>query len=191
MSGKTLLPDYRPPGGRETPPRLNELLREIDPTAELIYSGAGTWILGSVRPNQVTTKKAERMIDTILTIMALANNGSVAVPANVKKTLAFRLWRYELWRQGFRPIATHKIGQGEPGSWIVEDFRLRDALYHRDFEAQLMARESEADMDEADDKRMEEFRDYLKLMHKDLHSTIIRDRRSVVVDGFKPGRMTA
>jgi hypothetical protein len=191
MNGRTLLPDYLPPGGRETPRRLNELLREIDPTAELIYAGRGRWVLGSVRPNRITREKAERMIETIQALMLVAGSGKVSVPAKVKQTLAFRLWRYRLWRDGFRPISTYTVGSGEPGSAIVEEFRMRDHLFRLDFDAQLREREEEADMDAQDMKRVEALRDYLQLMYKDLHSTIIRNRKSVVVNGTRDSRRLA
>jgi hypothetical protein len=173
MAEQTLLPDYRPAGGRTPPPRVVELLRETDPNAELIYAGAGRWALGVVRPNRIARQKAERMLETLRELAAVVQLGQVELPKKVRRTIMLRLWTYELYRQGFRPITTYKV-QGEPGSWVAEDFRIRDHRYRHQRDEELERREEEWDSEAKEQKEIEALRSYLRLMHKDLHRHAFR-----------------
>lgn len=116
-----------PVQGREAPPLLLARLREIEPTAELIYFGEGDWRLGSVRKSDARTEAGEH-------ILAAESRRS---PANPKNVLLGHLLK-----EGFAQIAQYKCdgdpsvglvrdGDGNECS-IIEDLRERDYNFHLD-----------------------------------------------------------
>jgi hypothetical protein len=176
---RTHLPHYVPPGGRRAPRRIQELIREIDPEAELIYGGTGVWMLGSVRPNQLVRRKAERGMAHLLHHLGKAGQASISIPSSVKREIAFRFWWWNLLRQGWRPISRYPKTPGEriygePGSWIVEDFRERDWRYRSQFDYEITMREQEADQETREGKAKDRLIEYLVDMHKDIHRHAFR-----------------
>lgn len=188
MHTRTHLPDYQPFGGRRPPDELVRNLREIDPTAEIIYAGVGHWLLGRYRPNRVVEEKGIRMIKAIRKMERIVSATAHPDIRTVRKVLAFRRWTYELFRMGFRKTAKYKR-HGEPGSDIVEDFRARiynlqridrieqELLDQADADVQLLRTLEQAEADareKAKDAHRHAFR-------KPLHSipSTVRHRRRV------------
>ncbi len=110
---------------RTPPSDVVRLLREVDPTAELVYFGRGRWILGAIVRRSDLRGQCERIVDSAL--------------ETLKKTEWRYLHRFDyrttarlqfalLGLQGFRPIAEY-VFQGPPDSRVVDDFRRRDWLY--------------------------------------------------------------
>jgi hypothetical protein len=177
MTYGTLLPDYQPRGGRVPPGELVAELREIDPKAELIYAGRGKWILGTVDPNRIRERKACKMIGTILAVRSLLDVGVVDVPSRVIALVAYRLWYYELVRQGFRIIQAYNF-QGEPTSHIAWDFRKRDWFYRHYFARELKRFEEAADADAKADAQLDKLREYLESEYESIHRFAFRGKRS-------------
>ena len=117
------------PALRTAPEHVVRGLREVDPTAELVYFGRGRWILGSVRPDSDVIAQAERILRRAYKLAAFAeNNPRFKVnPANIRRLLGRIDFAY-LGTQGFRFIHEYRI-QGEPTSAIVEDFRRADWMH--------------------------------------------------------------
>lgn len=182
MQTRSLLPDFSPVGGRRPPDPLVRLLREVDPRAELVYCGAGKWLLGTVEHNSLRARRCELVIKNIRKLQTKVGNGSIVIPRHVKKALSFRLWRWELNRQGHRAIARYDI-QGEPGSWIHEDFRERDYRYRTDLEGEIRRQEEEADAELEVQKKLEQFSEFLELEHKSIHRHAFK--RPIIMDGGK------
>lgn len=116
-----------PMQGREAPPLLLVSLREIEPSAELIYFGEGDWRLGSVRKTDARTAAGEQ-------ILAFESRRSPANPRNVLLGT--------LLKEGFAQIAQYRC-EGDPAlglvrdgdgnvCTIVEDLRQRDANFRED-----------------------------------------------------------
>jgi hypothetical protein len=112
-------------------------LREIDPTADLVYFGRGRWILGSVRPDVAVRAQAERILDRAYKLAAFAmNNPRFKVnPGNIRRLLGRIDFAY-LGLQGFRFIHEYRI-QGSPDSAIVEDFRRADWMHRNTSDAEF------------------------------------------------------
>jgi hypothetical protein len=113
---------------RTAPKDVVRGLREVDPTAELVYLEKGRWLLGSVRWNRDLVAAARRILGRALKV---AHNSTKHGPTHqiehlprVRGRVQFAL----LAMQGFRPITEYKI-QGSPDSRVVEDFRRRDWLF--------------------------------------------------------------
>ena len=94
---------------RDTPLDVLALLRQIDPTLELIYIGNGQWWVGAVTaPNKHRYRSGFRIMQRVL--KALDPDPCLAMHA-------------ELECQGFALIAAWR---GEPGGHLVDDVRRRD-----------------------------------------------------------------
>ena len=96
---------------RTAPADVMARLREIEPTAELVYLGAGHWLLGSVRPTRVREREGCRAIGRWRQLPE-------------EKRSPGRLLRAQLIRQGFAPIELYEVN--DPDGRIVRDFRRRD-----------------------------------------------------------------
>lgn len=175
MHGKPLI-DLIPRGGRRPPEDLVRALREVRPDAELFYGGGGKWLLGTVRPNRVMRLKAQRRIGRLRQL--LTRVGPHLDQKRTKAIISYRLWTYELQRQGFRPITSYRF-QGEPTSWIMSDLQRRDWLYRHRFREELEARELEADQATAEEAALDRLLEYLDLEHRSIHHYAMRGRRSV------------
>lgn len=120
--------------GRPTPLLLLASLRDIDPTAELVYVGGGEWWLGAVRTNESRAVKGRLIIEQ----MDKLENAVQHHPSIVRNRCLG-----QLLLQGFARIASYK-GPGEASgvltvmttpeymTTILEDFRERDFHYRRD-----------------------------------------------------------
>jgi hypothetical protein len=179
MAFRSHFPDFRPPGGRRAPERLQELLREVHPEAELLYAGRGVWILVKHRPNQLIRRKVERGMAALLRELTRAGHGGIRIPPMVKKEIAFRFWYWRLLYMGARPVTRYPstAGErihGEPGSWIAEDFRARQ--WRADNQLEVALKENEAAWDQETDEEAAKGRlkEYLELMHKDIHRHAFR-----------------
>jgi hypothetical protein len=181
-----------PRRGREAPAAIVRQLREIDPAAELHYAGRGKWMLGTVRPNRVISRRAQRRITVLRALSPLLSKGAVALTSKRVALVHYRLWCYELQRQGFRPITTYTV-QGEPGSDIVADFRRRDWLYRHSFQEQLAAYEAAADQDTREERALQQLQEYLEAESSSIHHYAMRGRRHIGprrAKGKRPARRT-
>lgn len=161
--------------GREPPPGLVLQLREIDPRAELIYAGDGKWILGSIDPNRIRRRKAQAMIGGLLALRYRLGRGSVGIRRRDLAHINYRLWYYELVRQGFRMVQAYNF-IGIPTVAIVSDFRKRDWLYRHHFERELARFEEEADQDTELIRNLDKFRDFIEAEHRSVHAHAFRNR---------------
>lgn len=118
--------DY--PSSRRAPEPLLALLREVDPTAELLYMGFGPrstpegdelfgprWCLGSFDPGRPGRHQANRI---------LKGQWQRGMPTGERARFARAVL------QGFAPIDVYV--QRDPDSTIVEDFREADWRYRTD-----------------------------------------------------------
>jgi hypothetical protein len=119
-------------------------LREVDPTAELLYFRNGRWVLGSVRWNAKAVTTAQRMVARAIGVIQRhvvqsKTGGRVTVDRRSRDRLEFCL----LAMQGFRPIAEYVL-HGEPDSAIVNDFRYRDWRYRHESDTEYWRKMDEA-----------------------------------------------
>lgn len=192
----TFFPAYRPPAGRRAPDELQELLRDVDPTAELLYGGAGVWLLGKYRPNRDIRKRAEGSIARLEVSLGKAAQGRISIPPKVKREIAFRFWWWHLIRMGFRPVSRYpqEPGErihGEPGTWIVEDFRKRQWIADHDRGRALQEREEEYDQEPREQAAQDRLRTYLEEMASDIHRHAFRTPIISTPKGKHHGKATA
>ncbi len=144
----TLLPHF--PHLRRPPHHVVAGLRQVDPTADLVYLGWGKWLLVSVQPDRMDMwyKKRNGQFSTL-------RRDALEILVNARRLLA--LWetdhkyqanpgafrrligRYDFAQlavMAARPIAEYRI-QGEPTSAIVDDFRRMDWLYRHTSDDEL------------------------------------------------------
>lgn len=118
-------PLVRFPTPRQAPDHVVGRLRDVDPTADLVYLGLGQWVLGSVRPNGYRARKARKL-----------RAGENDLPAQKRRPGIYLLTA--LLEQGFRPVAVY--GESEVQSqYVVRDFRERDWNYRTRPEAAFRA----------------------------------------------------
>lgn len=127
---------------RRAPDHVLAGLRQVDPTADLVYVGWGKWLLGSVQHTTIDQwyKKTNGQFSTLRrdALNMLVNARRLlelweANPTFQANPGAFRrlMGRYDfalLATMGFRPISEYVL-QGEPTSAIVDAFRRMDWLY--------------------------------------------------------------
>lgn len=123
----TLLPQF--PHLRRPPQHVVAGLRQVDPTADLVYMGWAKWLLVSVRPNREVIQQSQRILTNARRLLELWR----ANPKYRENPGAFRrlIGRYDfavLATMGARPITEYVI-QGEPTSAIVDDMRRMDWLF--------------------------------------------------------------
>lgn len=115
------LVDFSAP--RVASPDVIRGLREVDPTAELVYLGNGQWMLGRVRQSgdgyYQCRSKAVKILDNLYSV--LSNGAQLTSRGKGKVQMAM------LWMQGFKPVAMYR---GDPGGHIVEDFRRSLFMLH-------------------------------------------------------------
>lgn len=126
------------PEERTAPTALLRALREIDPSAEIVYAGDGDWMVGRVQPN------AERYrMGAYAAGLELDNPRPN--PAALRDA--------HLQMQGFAVVETFHF-QGEPTSEVVHDFRFRSHVYDSGRAAAIRAAtETSAGPDEAEHAR--------------------------------------
>lgn len=135
---------------REAPVHVVRGLREIDPTAELVYLRRGLWLLGSVRWNRDAVRKAQNIWGRACHALVYAIARTKIPNLKVDKRSLLRLEFASLSMVGFRHIARYAF-QGEPTNAIVEDFREMDFLYRHVSDNELF----QALDDRAEARRME------------------------------------
>lgn len=104
------LVDHINPEGRPTPLLLLASLRDIDPTAELVYVGEGQWWLGSVRPNEPRAAKGRVILQQMEALQAQQR----AIPSIVRNIMLGKLMV-----QGFARIMAYDCSGDVAGEVIV------------------------------------------------------------------------
>lgn len=190
LRARSLLTDYTPPGGRLPPPEVVDGLREVDPTAELIYVGKGRWLLGSVQPDRERRKLAVRAMAAYRTVLdhtAPAAGSHVEgagtplqLDAKTRAELRYRLWRKKLQLQGFRDIT---LFRQEPDSAVVDAFRMMD-WFHRHMQAEAERRAlADAEKPSKEEReRLERVRDYWSAEGPDVYRKAILKKINVMTD---------
>jgi len=119
---------------REAPEHIRRGLRDLDPTAEVIYLGPMRWLVGRVRPNVHTHRIATGLLDTFTSQLS---TGARLSPKGQRKA-RFAL----LALQGFRPVEEYRMRDLD---WrVVEDFRVSQwRMQHEDPDALLDAMEAD------------------------------------------------
>lgn len=103
------------PTGRTAPPELTRGLKEVDPSAELIYMGDGRWDLLRLRPkNDVRLGVASMMLATAYRACQLGKLGE----AGWYRALRFA----RLLREGYVVFGRYRLDH-DPDWRIVHDFR--------------------------------------------------------------------
>lgn len=169
--------------GRTTPPALLLQLREIDPTAELVYVGEKQWWLGAVRSNDERRKAGEH-------VLAFESRRTNPNPRNVMlgKLLLQGFARIQAYHCAGDPALTVTDADGDICS-IVEDFRARDKAWRVDqgkasFKERMAHSSGELKKKAAD----AEFRDYLRNDGRSKYRREMRDRVMFGPAGMTGGR---
>lgn len=102
---------------REAPPLLVHRLREIEPSAELVYMGDNTWWLGRVHPSLDLRKQGWEKLQ-------VANAGTHQHRIDPRHARLYRIGR--LQQLGFQFTTEYT---GEPDGRIVEDLIRADYLW--------------------------------------------------------------
>lgn len=152
---------------RTPPSDLVARLREIDPTAELVYVGAGHWALGSVQPNSDREQRARQTLGFYLHLPAEFHSPGPVIYARMRM-------------QGFRHIALYSEDDLTNGRLLL-DFRERDWNYRNRAEAAYRERIAAADREEPGnvEKRIETMLDYLYSEGPSIYRHTFQGRRSV------------
>ncbi len=184
------LVSHENPEGRATPLLLLAELREIDPTAELVYFGARDWRVGAVRlsgeARDFRAKKGDQMLDQLERARAEGLHPS-------PKSFMLGL----LLRQGFAQIAQY-YDHGDPAgvvtdsdgheTTILADFRMRDWNHRKDQGAEVVAHnaaESGGRTRRAEASRR--LRDYLHNDGRDHYNREVRNRVQMGHGGMTGG----
>lgn len=118
------------PTGRTAPPEVVAALREIDPTAELIYMGDGRWDLLRLRP-----KNDDR---ELVASGLLATAYGACQKGRLAEHGWYRALRFaRLVRQGYVVFNRYRIN-GDPDARIVHEFRRAIWDYTHDHNDQLI-----------------------------------------------------
>lgn len=106
---------------RTAPSELLRALRVIDPTAELVYFGAGRWRLGHLVPEDRRIAKAgQRLLASCARVLKVRKRPSVE---DYQRHLFGKCRLF-----GFVPTAEYEV-LGEPTAAIVRDQEVMDFLY--------------------------------------------------------------
>lgn len=167
------------PVERETPETVLSRLREVDPMAELVYTGNGWWWLGVVKPN------APRCLVARKTLQFWADQGIEHEWPIVRMEL--------LKEQGFGLVAKIRgEGAGDP-DWgaVIEDFRMCDWIYRHwgspNEEVQRQIQESGALDDEMRLRARAATIERLQADERYLFSRLVRGNPRPVAVGAKTG----
>ena len=102
---------------RTAPALLLQRIRDIEPLAELIYAGEGSWLLGRVAPNDLLAEAGLRKQRAV-------NVQTASVRAGLEAKRMHLLGR--LQQRGFQYTAAF---EGEPDGRIVNELRRADYLW--------------------------------------------------------------
>lgn len=97
---------------REAPEDIRRALRQLDPTAEVLYLGWGAWSVGRVRPTDQSVRIGQRM---------LRNYWAMGAQARASKRGVQRYRFADAAVQGFRPVQEYT--QRELDDRVVKDFQ--------------------------------------------------------------------
>lgn len=119
-------------GGRTAPPALVRALKEVDPTAELVYVGGGGWQLMRLRPK--TDARLRQAGQLLARASRMCQSGKLTESGWVGA-----LRRAELLREGYIAWPGLYRFPGDPDYRIVRDFREARwrMLHERDLMDQL------------------------------------------------------
>lgn len=131
-----LSPHVQFPQIRTAPIDVVRGLREVDPTAELVYMERGRWLLGSVRWNRDLVQQSARILARAIEAASRASKFAPTHQMEQLRRIRGRVQFAVLGSQGFRPITEYVI-QGAPNSRIVEDFRRRDWMFKNTTDTEL------------------------------------------------------
>lgn len=179
------------PEARPTPLILLAALRDIDPTAELVYAGERIWWLGSVRPNEVRARKGQFILDQML---------SLDDHLHERPTIARNIMLGRLAIQGFALIEAYH-GNDPSGAVVVapgtqyeytcnmvEDFRERDFHWRRDQgEAEAQRKLDIALGKEIEAAAQDQFNQYLAADGRDHYRREVRNRVTIGYGGTTGG----
>jgi hypothetical protein len=147
---QTLLPNF--PHLRLAPPHVLAGLREVDPTADLVYLGWRRWMLVSVRQDLMDSWYKQRngqfstlrrhalgmLVNARRLLELWETNPKYRANPGAYRRLINRHDMALLAYQGARPITDYTV-QGEPTAAIVDDFKRRDWLYRNTTDDELLA----------------------------------------------------
>lgn len=157
------------PSERTAPLHVLEGCRLVDPAAELLYAGDGTWILGVMRFSWPAYQQAwQTMAKLDRTITRLPYQGGTADENNPElvrraRSNAKKRAYHRLALHGWRQIAVYRV-QGPPTSAITIDFQYRDFEWRifQDFGLDLVLEEAIATEDHGKLARINKLRDALR-----------------------------
>lgn len=186
---KSHLSNYTPPGGREPPREVVALLREVNPSAELIYRGQGRWSLGTVRHDREIQKRCARSLWAYNVLLEKAAPGAqahvdpgarpIVLTEKARQELMDRLHTKRLQYQGFRLVVDFTEEMLNTG--IVEAYqRARWTRRNREAAAAVEAEKSKP-IDGAD-AQIAQVREQHDQEHRSLHRYAFRHQKSVLTD---------
>lgn len=170
------------PEARITPLLLLADLREIDPTAELLYAGEQRWWLGCVNESDERRQRAEHILAFYDSIDPVKWNMRTLMLAKVN-IQGFGLIEAYF---GNDPSGTMTVNPGpdEYKTTILEDFRWRDAEWRRDGGVSAVQRRLYETLHEAERKEAEaKMKDFLANDGRDQYRRIMKGR---VMMGVNP-----
>lgn len=155
---------------RSAPSDLVHRFRELDPTLDLVYIGAGQWLLGSVQPHAERAMRARRM---------MARQEEMPVE---RRRAGVYLWARML-EQGIRPIALYSEAEIHDGRAML-DFRERDWRWRNQAEEAFRASADRVDRGVDVEKRIITILDAVHGASSDLHAHVFRKRQVVRQPGL-------
>lgn len=125
------------PSVRTAPAEIVRALKDIDPTAELVWLRRGVWCLGLVKQDNRARGRAEKMMDkTLAAVEYVVNHTRLAGPqfrAVTRAKIGEKLAMLRLQRQGFMHQQTFpKLRDAELGvivRWFREAIWVRENAY--------------------------------------------------------------
>lgn len=145
MAETTRLLGYHPPEGRHAPPEVLQLLREIDPMAELVYIGRGRWLMGKYSEDWDKREKAIRQLEVWAEKVARIPMREADESLKARLPEIMDRWREKrLKAMGFQPFL-NVFYATDPDSTLVEIFRQNDWIWKFAWKEAERAQEAEAD----------------------------------------------
>jgi hypothetical protein len=157
------------PRAFDAPSQVVERLREVDPSAELIYLGLGCWVLGSVQPHDYRARKAREL-----------RRSENALPALSKRPGLYLLTL--LYEQGFRVINIYDTADVQHQA-VVRDLRERDWRFRNmrdEAFAEAAKRSEHGDLE----TRIVQILDMVHAEFPTIHRHLFRGRRGVLNPGL-------
>lgn len=171
-------PLVTPPTSREAPAELVQALRETDPTADMLYLGDGSWVVGRVRRH---TPRQEAALNILRSGMKDALAGRVDEAAWTK-----RLRYARAVREGFAPFALYQFERG-PDARVVREFREAVWRERQDPDGRKLADWIEGDARERREAGRRDLRDPARAREAD---RVLRRPHSVISPGLPAQKAT-